>query len=184
MPTRSRSWRTRSTRTTARSIRRRSATRPASAGPSSATALDRLEEVGRVELLPSGEVSAQGEIGAEEIEAAAIEQEHRREFDRSRVEMMRGYAEVRDCRRGFLLNYFGEQFDPPCGNCDNCEAGIAEDAPRTTPFETGSRVRHSEWGDGTVQRFEGDKMVVLFDDVGYKTLSVALVAENDLLEPA
>jgi ATP-dependent DNA helicase RecQ len=44
-------------------------------------------------------------------------------------------------------------------------------------------VRHAEWGVGTVQRFEADKMVVLFDDVGYKTLSVDLVVANDLLEP-
>lgn len=72
------------------------------------TALSRLEDVGAIELVPSGEVSADGEIDTEEIEAAAIEQEHRREFVRSRVEMMRGYAEVRECRRGFLLNYFGE----------------------------------------------------------------------------
>ena len=148
------------------------------------TALSRLEEVGAIELLPSGEVLAEGEIGTEEIEAATVEQEHRREFDRSRVEMMRGYAEERHCRRGFLLNYFGEPFEPPCGNCDNCVAGIVEDGPSVTPFEVGSRVRHAEWGVGSVQRFEEDKMVVLFDDVGYKTLSVDLVVEHELLEPA
>jgi ATP-dependent DNA helicase RecQ len=148
------------------------------------TALSRLEDVGAVELLPSGDVSAAGEIGTEEIEAATIEQEHRREFDRSRIEMMRGYAEVRDCRRGFVLNYFGEPFEPPCGNCDNCVAGIVDDEPSETPFEVGSTVRHAEWGVGAVQRYEADKMVVLFDDVGYKTLSVELVVAHELLEPA
>ncbi len=35
-----------------------------------------------------------------------------------------------------------------------------------------------------VQRYEGDKMVVLFDDVGYKTLDVELVIEHGLLEVA
>ena len=45
-------------------------------------------------------------------------------------------------------------------------------------------MRHAEWGVGTVQRFEADKMVVLFDDVGYKTLSVDLVVAHELLEPA
>ena len=44
-------------------------------------------------------------------------------FDRSRVDMMRAYAETDDCRRAFLLSYFGEPFEPPCGHCDNCEAG-------------------------------------------------------------
>jgi ATP-dependent DNA helicase RecQ len=147
------------------------------------TALTRLAEVGAIELLPSGEVSAEGAIGNAEIQAAVGEQEHRREFDRSRVEMMRGYAEERYCRRGFLLNYFGEPFDPPCGNCDNCAAGNAEEETRATPFEVGSRVRHAEWGVGGVQRLDGDKLVVLFDDIGYKTLSVDLVVEHDLLEP-
>ena len=149
-----------------------------------ATALSRLQDVGAVEVLATGEVISNGEIETREIGAAAQSQENRRAFDRSRLEMMRGYAEVRDCRRGYLLNYFGEPFEPPCGNCDNCEAGILEDEPAATPFELGTRVRHGDWGEGAVQRYEGDKMVVLFDDVGYKTLGVALVLANDLLEPA
>jgi ATP-dependent DNA helicase RecQ len=34
--------------------------------------------------------------------------------------------------------------------------------------------------------YDGERMTVLFDDVGYKTLSVAVVRDNDLLatEPA
>jgi ATP-dependent DNA helicase RecQ len=32
-------------------------------------------------------------------------------------------------------------------------------------------------------RYEGDRIVVLFDEVGYKTLSLAAVAERGLLEP-
>jgi ATP-dependent DNA helicase RecQ len=35
-----------------------------------------------------------------------------------------------------------------------------------------------------VQRYERDKLVVLFDDVGYKTLAVDLVVEKSLLDPA
>jgi ATP-dependent DNA helicase RecQ len=31
-------------------------------------------------------------------------------------------------------------------------------------------------------RYEGDRIVVLFDDVGYKTLSLAAVAAKGLLE--
>jgi ATP-dependent DNA helicase RecQ len=45
-------------------------------------------------------------------------------------------------------------------------------------------VRHGEWGRGVVQRYEGDQMVVLFDEVGYKTLGVDLVEERGLLESA
>jgi ATP-dependent DNA helicase RecQ len=149
------------------------------------TALTRLEEAGAVEILPTGEVESVGEIGREEIQEAAAAQDNRRAFDRSRIEMMRGYAETRDCRREFLLNYFGEAFDAPCGNCDSCEAGTAAaEPPDETPFALGARVRHGEWGDGEVQRYEGDKMVVLFDEVGYKTLAVEIVVQNSLLAPA
>ena len=149
-----------------------------------ATALSRLEEVGAVEILPTGEVECDGPIEAGEIEAAAEAQENRRAFDRSRVDMIRAYAELRDCRREFLLNYFGEPFDPPCVSCDRCEAGEVEAQPTDVPFELGARVRHDEWGEGAVQRYDGDTMVVLFDEVGYKTLGVELVLEHELLAPA
>lgn len=34
---------------------------------------------------------------------------------------MMDYCETRLCRRAYLLNYFGEQYDrPACGGCDNC----------------------------------------------------------------
>ncbi len=40
-------------------------------------------------------------------------------------------------------------------------------------------------GRGRVYRYGGeDKMIVLFDEIGYKTLMVALVEEHGLLEPA
>jgi ATP-dependent DNA helicase RecQ len=147
-----------------------------------ATAVARLEERGAVEVLPTGEIASTGELHADSAEEAAAAQEARREFERSRLEMLRAYAELRDCRRGFLLNYFGEPFDPPCGNCDNCEEGlVVERDAAAEPFPLGARVRHESWGGGAVQRYEGDKMVVLFDDAGYKTLAVELVAANGLL---
>jgi ATP-dependent DNA helicase RecQ len=104
-------------------------------------------------------------------------------LDKSRVEMMRAYAETRGCRRQFILSYFGEPFDPPCGNCDNCEAGfISPDVEIDTPFQVNRRVRHQEWGEGSVVRLEDtDKLTVLFDQVGYKVLSLVLLKENGLL---
>jgi ATP-dependent DNA helicase RecQ len=147
-----------------------------------AAAVSRLEEVGAVEVQADGEVVASGATEDDAAAHAAAAQESRREFDRSRVEMMRGYAEVRDCRREYLLNYFGEPVEQRCGNCDRCDAGIADD-PVSRPFALGARVRHERWGDGAVQRYEADKMVVLFDEAGYRTLAVELVLENGLLEP-
>ena len=42
-------------------------------------------------------------------------------------------------------------------------------------------MEHSEWGNGVVMRVEDDRITVLFDEVGYKTLALAAVLENDLL---
>jgi ATP-dependent DNA helicase RecQ len=148
-----------------------------------AAAVSRLEDVGAVDVLASGAVVAAGAADTHAAQHAAAAQEHRREFERSRVDMMRGYAEVRDCRREYLLNYFGEPVEERCGYCDRCDEGIGDD-PVARPYPLGARVRHARWGDGTVQRYEADKMVVLFDGAGYRTLAVELVLANGLLEPA
>jgi len=49
-------------------------------------------------------------------------------------------------------------------------------------FPLQSHVRHEEFGEGTVTDLEGDRITVLFDDAGYKTLSLALVEAEGLLE--
>ena len=95
---------------------------------------------------------------------------------------MRAYAETGDCRRAFILSYFGEPFEPPCGNCDNCLRPAAVHArPSDVPFAVGARVRARAAGEGVVQRYDGDSMVVLFDEAGYKTLALAVVRERDIL---
>ena len=152
-----------------------------------ATALNRLEEVGVVETLPTGEVipSEQPPEVSEAAEEAVRVQERYQQYLRSRLEMMRGYAEVRDCRREYLLNYFGEKLEEPCGFCDNCKAGVVvEEDDESKLFPLSSRVVHSSWGEGVVMRYEGDKMVILFDEVGYKTLGVDLVRQCGLLKQA
>lgn len=149
------------------------------------TTLTNLEDVGAVERLATGEVIEEtkpADIREVAAEAVELEEQHHR-VEQSRVEMMRGYAEVQDCRRQFLLNYFGEPYDDPCGACDNCDAGIQVEEGEE-PFPLNSRVRHQKWGEGLVIRYEGDKMTVLFDTVGYKTLAIQVVTEAGLLEPA
>ena len=111
--------------------------------------------------------------------------EDRADYEQSRLEMMRSYAEHGGCRRDFVLSYFGEEHEPPCGNCDNCDAGLVEPEPDADrSFEIGATVTHSEWGQGEVQRYEANRVVVLFESVGYRTLDLDLVAEKELLTTA
>ena len=119
------------------------------------------------------------------VEAALAIAERQQRLVRSRLDMLRGYAETTGCRRQYLLGYFGEELDHPCGNCDNCDAGTAApQAAGTAEFPRGSTVHHTEWGRGVVMSTEADRLTVLFDDTGYKTLSLDAVRDNNLLTPA
>ncbi len=110
-------------------------------------------------------------------------------YEHSRLEMMRGYAETAACRRGFILNYFGEQY--PAERCERCDndlnlAGaeriaVAPTATVESMFALGDAVTHAAWGPGVVQRVTGDSLTVLFESAGYKTLATAVVQENNLL---
>jgi ATP-dependent DNA helicase RecQ len=96
--------------------------------------------------------------------------------------MMREYTETHGCRRQFLLSYFGEHLPGPCGNCDTCDAGLAqEEPPADAPYRLNERVRHEKFGEGAVLRFDGDKVVIRFDEVGYRTLSLATLDRKGLL---
>jgi ATP-dependent DNA helicase RecQ len=154
-----------------------------------ATAVSRLEDAGAVEVLPTGHVArppSAPPLDDAVQEALRIEAD-RREFERSRLEMIRAFAETDGCRREFVLSYFGEPFEGPCGRCDNCRAGrVHAHDHAAEPFAVGTRVAHPEWGEGVVQRYEDDHdvVVVLFDEVGYKTLALDVVLERGLLEPA
>jgi ATP-dependent DNA helicase RecQ len=123
-----------------------------------------------------------GQVDAAVAAASAVEHD-RREVARSRVEMMAAYAEHGGCRREWLLNYFGEQYQGPCGNCDNDLSGrTAATASDDRPFPIGSRVVHHTFGAGLVERYDGTTMTVLFDRVGYKELRTAFMTYQHLLE--
>jgi ATP-dependent DNA helicase RecQ len=122
--------------------------------------------------------------------------EARQRMDRSRIEMVRGYAETDGCRRQYLLGYFGEDLPEGCGNCDSCTdaaaaSAVADDGDATPAADDGSElfplqsgVVHKEWGPGLVMRHEEDVITVLFEQEGYKTLSLPAVVENGLLTRA
>lgn len=144
-----------------------------------------LEQAGELAVTADGDLEPTPDADApkEAARAAAEVAESHRRVEKSRVQMMRGYAETTGCRRQYLLAYFGETLDEPCGNCDTCDAGTAQEQPDAgdSPFALQSRVEHREWREGVVMRYEGDRIVVLFEEVGYRTLSLATVLERGLL---
>ncbi|GAB3231147.1 RecQ family ATP-dependent DNA helicase [Kineococcus gypseus] len=148
-----------------------------------------LEEVGAVHEDEQGRLVADpdGPKPAEAAEAAVEVSEQQRSVERSRLEMMRAYAETAACRRQFLLGYFGEDLPEPCGHCDTCRAGTAvehDGAGGEEPFAVGSTVAHEQWGEGQVMHYEDDRVTVLFQGVGYRTLALELVRERELLREA
>jgi ATP-dependent DNA helicase RecQ len=147
--------------------------------------LNLLEQVSAVVLDEEGAAHPAEDAPSPSDAARAARElaEHHERVDQSRVEMMRGYAETTECRRQFLLGYFGEQLEEPCGNCDNCSAGLSQEQPddEDAPFPVETPVEHTEWGPGVVMRIEEDRLVVLFDEVGYKTLALAAVLDHQLL---
>jgi ATP-dependent DNA helicase RecQ len=151
-----------------------------------ATAIQHLEEAGFARVLDDGAIEPVRDADLiEAVGRAGEAEEHRQAFDRSRVEMMRAYAETDGCRRAFVLGYFGEDYEPPCRNCDVCERRGDELArsEQAGPFTVGARVHHAEWGGGTVGQMEDGQITVVFDTVGYKTLAQDLVLERGLLVP-
>ena len=121
------------------------------------------------------------------LKASAEKIDREGEVERSRLTMMRNYAEHPGCRRSFLLTYFGQDYPDFCGNCDN---DLAQDGTRhadagaAVPYRVGTRVVSERWGEGTVQRYDGDQVTVLFDEHGYRELYVPVVVERGLLRPA
>jgi ATP-dependent DNA helicase RecQ len=149
------------------------------------TLLDLLERVGAVRV-GTRRVEPVPDAPAPE-EAAGLSRElaeRRRDVERTRLEMMRRYAETGDCRRRFLLGYFGEQVAEACGNCDTCRAGTAGRAGREVesgPFPARARVEHRAWGPGEVISRGEDRLTVLFDTAGYRELQLDTVLDQDLL---
>ena len=100
--------------------------------------------------------------------------------------MMRAYAETDRLPARFVLSYFGEPFEPPCGNCDNCLAGTVRARRARGRAVRGRRARRPRrlGRRASSSATRTTRVVVLFDDVGYKTLALAVVVERALLRAA
>jgi ATP-dependent DNA helicase RecQ len=144
-------------------------------------ALVRLVDLGAAAWDAGGTVHWTGALTvAEALAESEAESQRENEVERSRLEMMRRYAEHTGCRRSFLLSYFGQSYSGRCHNCDN-DATPAVVTGNEEPYAVGTRVVSERWGTGTVQRYDGDQLTVLFDDYGYRDLLLPLVVERGLL---
>ena len=152
--------------------------------------LDLFERAGAVETSLEGEVTSVGDAAlADAVRDVVTEQELFRDSRRGRVDQIRDYAQTHDCRRRYLLRYFGDADAEPCGHCDNCRTGAVERhqeavAQHHYPYPLKARVVHGKFGGGTVMRYDGDKVVVLFEEAGFKEIVTTYAVEHGLLESA
>jgi len=72
--------------------------------------------------------------------------DHFKRVERQKLDAMLGLCEVTKCRRQVLLNYFGDELDTPCGNCDTClnppetwDGTVAVQKALSCVFRTGQR---------------------------------------------
>jgi ATP-dependent DNA helicase RecQ len=145
-------------------------------------ALGVLLDTGAVER-QDGAVRATGLSAQAAAETAAERQEERAAVERSRVEVVRAYADTTDCRRRLLLELLGEQHPHRCGACDSCDEGTSVEV-EDAPLRPGQQVEHAEWGAGQVSVVEEDRVTVFFADRGYVTLDTAVAWGTGLLRAA
>ena len=72
--------------------------------------------------------------------------EQRKLTEQQKLNAILGFCETTACRRQVLLNYFGETFEPPCGNCDTCthpmeswDGTVAAQKALSCVYRTGQR---------------------------------------------
>jgi ATP-dependent DNA helicase RecQ len=147
--------------------------------------VDELAELGLLGIDDTGVALLPGDLrsdASDQVNAAGL---RRQAVLGSRIDSMRHYAETVQCRRAELLGYFGEAIDPPCDNCDNDAAfrgpinhRAASDLSRRG--SAGTAVTHRLWGAGILLSRDEHELVVSFESVGYRHLTLAALT-NGLL---
>ncbi|MCY1145497.1 RecQ family ATP-dependent DNA helicase [Actinoplanes sp. Pm04-4] len=127
------------------------------------------------------EVTVATPVPASARDAVLASGDRRQTILASQIDTARHYAETTQCRRAELLAYFGEHYPAPCGNCDNDAAAPPPAAATWSPTTgDGTRVTHKYWGSGLLLSRDDHELSVLFDSVGYRHLTPAVLT-NGLL---
>jgi ATP-dependent DNA helicase RecQ len=104
-----------------------------------------LEEVGAVVADPDGKLRSpdNAPLPVESARLALAEVERHQTVQRTRIDMMRQFAESSGCRGQALLTYFGDRITGPCGHCDNCTRQSTSDRASAAHVEalTSAAVR-------------------------------------------
>ncbi|WP_370324074.1 ATP-dependent DNA helicase RecQ [Euzebya sp.] len=148
--------------------------------------VEHFTRTGAIRAEDAGTLTWTGDTDPDEAVEDAVEH-HRRDqaLARSQVAMMREYVDTAACRWRTIGAYFGEPDVEACGACDNCRAGTADTAEGEAGADhdlvPGTRVTHASFGAGTVEGVEGRRLMVLFDEAGYRTLAADVALAGDLL---
>ena len=138
-------------------------------------AVSMLQRAGAVEFDADGLVH-RGPVGWAVAESSVVASlEVRAEVSRTRQEMMDWFVETDACRWTTVLGYLGQPDHEPCRRCDNCIAG------RTRARPAGQHLRHRAFGAGVVVQRQGDLVLALFDEHGYRTMSASVLEQEGLV---
>lgn len=131
------------------------------AKPSLYRALSHLQDAGALSLGAAGEIEMRARLDLRKLHhelQSVADRTHN--WDESRLEMVRQYAETSGCRRQLLLGYFGQELPLPSENCDHYEHRARQQAApsplpnesseQVAPFSVGERVSHKTWGEGEI----------------------------------
>ena len=149
--------------------------------------VEHLSRLDAVHVDHEGQLSwTDGTDPEDAVERAHGLHERDQSLSRSARQMLAQYLDTSSCRWRFIASYFGADIDGDCGRCDVCErSGHAEAHPSEADpahgFRTGQEVRHRSFGEGIVEGVDGDRLTVVFDEVGHRSLSAKVLADNDLL---
>ncbi|MEO2104091.1 MAG: RecQ family zinc-binding domain-containing protein [Actinomycetota bacterium] len=149
--------------------------------------VEHLSRLDAVHVDHEGQLSwTDGTDPEDAVERAHGLHERDQSLSRSARQMLAQYLDTSSCRWRFIASYFGADIDGDCGRCDVCERpGHAEAHPSEADpahgFRTGQEVRHRSFGEGIVEGVDGDRLTVVFDEVGHRSLSAKVLGDNDLL---